>query len=103
MTDEQARVLRHLHEYRGTHGISPTLDDLARMGGLSSRNGIRAHLQALIRDGHVIAAAGSRPGYVVSRGYRLSASGLAALAESGASTTPTTCPECGQPIAGGAR
>jgi len=102
VTDSDLRTLRDIDRYRRERGVSPSLLDLARMAGLTSKGGIRAHVLRLIREGYLTTGSGSRPGYVVSRGYRLSASGLAALAESGASTTPTTCPECGQPIAVGA-
>ena len=102
MTESELRTLRHIAEYRRANGISPTLDDLCRLAGLSSKSTARVHVAALVRDGYLTASSGSRPGYFVSRGHRLSATGLAALADLDPSTGSTTCPECGQPTAGGA-
>lgn len=100
MTDTDLRTLRDIVAYRAAHGVSPTLLGLARAAGLSSASGAQAHVRALIRDGYLEASAGSRPGYLVSRGYRPTAKGLRVVLT--ADPTTPTCPECGQPTAGGA-
>ena len=102
MTESDQRVLRFIHDYRRTNGISPSMRDVAAACGWSSPNAAQSHVVSLIESGHLARAAGSGVVRIVSRGYRLSATGLAALADLDPSTGPTTCPECGQPTAGGA-
>lgn len=103
MTESELRTLRHIRDYRATNGgISPSLADLAFAAGLSGRSTAGEHVRALIASGHLIAAHGTRRGYLVSRGWIPSAAGLAALAASEADGSPSACPTCGQPVAGAA-
>jgi len=99
MTDAEARTLRNIMTYREQHGISPSLLDLARMSGSQYKGGPSEIVRRLLARGLLEASPGSREGYVVSRSYRPSPEGLAALAtlDGGPSVIPDPCPTCGQP------
>jgi len=91
MTPTARRILGYIAEHRRLHSISPTLGEIARGVGLAGKSGARPHVVALIESGHLACSSGSRPGYVVSRGYCVTPAGLTLL-DFG------TCPECGQLI-----
>jgi SOS-response transcriptional repressor LexA len=68
MTRDDA-VMAYLTDYRLTHGVSPSLSEIASAVGLAGASGARVVLRRLIRAGLVRVTPGSRPGYAVSRGY----------------------------------
>lgn len=52
LTARQAHIHRLMLEHQTQVGVPPTIRDLCRMLGLSSTNGVRDHLQALVRKGY---------------------------------------------------
>ncbi len=53
LTDRQQEILDYLETHVATHGMPPTVTEIATAMGLSSGNGVRGHLQALARKGAI--------------------------------------------------
>lgn len=90
MTPGETAALRAIIDYRQATGLSPSLAEIAARCGWAGKAGAAYHVGRLLRAGMLEASAGSRAGYVVSRGYRPTAAGLEASGS-------TLCPTCGRP------
>jgi DNA-binding IclR family transcriptional regulator len=53
LTDRQASVLDTIQEFIQRHGISPTHRELGALLGITSPNGVSAHLRVLERKGYI--------------------------------------------------
>jgi len=53
LTDRQQEILDYIETRVATHGMPPTVVEIATAMGLSSGNGVRGHLQALARKGAI--------------------------------------------------
>ncbi|MFQ5453557.1 MAG: transcriptional repressor LexA [Candidatus Zixiibacteriota bacterium] len=51
LTDKQRTVLEYIKEQISSHGSSPTIREIGRYMGISSTNGVRLHINALIKKG----------------------------------------------------
>ena len=67
LTNRQARILNFIRHQAAREGRPPTVREIAAHFGMASTYGVRRHLEALERKGHIERAAN------VSRGIRLSA------------------------------
>ncbi|MDX1434512.1 MAG: transcriptional repressor LexA, partial [Gammaproteobacteria bacterium] len=62
LTRRQRTILEHLHAARDAGRPPPSLDELCRALGLSSRGSMHKHVQALVAAGHVEPMAGRQRG-----------------------------------------
>ncbi len=53
LTDRQQQILDYIETHVATHGMPPTVVEIAMAMGLNSGNGVRGHLQALARKGAI--------------------------------------------------
>ncbi len=53
LTDRQSRILRYIEGLIVERGHSPTIREIGERFGISSTNGVRTHLTALIRKGYL--------------------------------------------------
>lgn len=53
LTDRQRKVLEYIREYIIRRGSSPTVREIGQQMGISSTNGVRLHLTALIKKGYL--------------------------------------------------
>lgn len=60
LTERQELILKFVEQYTATHHFPPTLREIADHHGLSSLNGVKKHLSALAKKGHLIRKAGAR-------------------------------------------
>ncbi len=65
LTQRQRTVLEFIEKYIYKHGNSPTIREIGSNLGISSTNGVRSHLEALIKKGYLIKTG------LISRGHSL--------------------------------
>ena len=65
LTDRQRAILDYIKEHITGRGHPPTIREIGRRFGISSTNGVRAHLAALVRKGYL------RKQALISRGLEL--------------------------------
>lgn len=65
LTDRQRKILDFIDQKISTHGLPPTLREIGKKFAIASTNGVRTHLDALIRKGYL-----KREG-AISRGLEL--------------------------------
>lgn len=65
LTERQSQVLRFIDDLITQRGHSPTIREIGEKFGISSTNGVRTHLSALIRKGYL------RKADYISRGLEL--------------------------------
>ncbi len=65
LTDRQRAILEYIREAITSVGRAPTIREIGAQFGITSTNGVRDHITALIRKGYVV------KDEVVSRGIRL--------------------------------
>ena len=65
LTDRQKSILTFIQEQITRRGHSPTIREIGHQFGINSTNGVRAHLEALIRKGYLKKQA------LISRGLEL--------------------------------
>jgi repressor LexA len=53
LTDKQRRILEFIESMVLEHGSSPTIREIGKRFGISSTNGVRTHLAALIKKGYL--------------------------------------------------
>ncbi len=53
LTEKQRAILEYIREQITTRGHSPTVREIGRHFGITSTNGVRTHLNALIRKGYL--------------------------------------------------
>ena len=53
LTEKQARVLEIISQKIGGDGMPPTLEELREDLGMSSKNAVLAHLEALVKKGYI--------------------------------------------------
>lgn len=53
LTDKQRQVLEFIKKKISTHGSSPTIREIGKFMKISSTNGVRLHIQALIKKGYL--------------------------------------------------
>jgi len=53
LTDKQRRILEYIETQILQRGHSPTIREIGGKFGITSTNGVRAHLEALVRKGYV--------------------------------------------------
>ena len=53
LTEKQAKVLEYIRDQISTRGHSPTIREIGKFMGISSTNGVRLHISALIRKGYL--------------------------------------------------
>ncbi len=53
LTEKQAKVLQFIKDQVANHGSSPTIREIGRFMGISSTNGVRLHLTALLKKGYL--------------------------------------------------
>ena len=70
MTDRQKQVLDFVTAYLAAHQRPPSAWDIANALGLSQTGGVRKHLQALEKKGHLTLAPGTARGIRMSRPLR---------------------------------
>lgn len=68
LTGRQELILQFIEQYTATHHYPPTLREIADHYGLASLNGVKKHLSALAKKGHVVRKAGARRTLQVTRG-----------------------------------
>lgn len=68
LTGRQELILKFIEQYTATHHYPPTLREIADHYGLASLNGVKKHLSALAKKGHVVRKAGARRTLQVTRG-----------------------------------
>jgi len=67
LTRRQSLILNFVERYTATHNFPPTLREIADHYGMSSLNGVKKHLQALERKGHLVRKEGARRALQVTR------------------------------------
>ena len=60
LTTRQATILSFVERYAATHGFPPTVREIAKHHGMKSPNGVKKHLDALTRKGHLTRMTGAR-------------------------------------------
>ncbi|MDE3224616.1 MAG: transcriptional repressor LexA [Nitrospirota bacterium] len=70
LTSRQELILNFVERYTATHHYPPTLREIADHHGLSSLNGVKKHLSALAKKGHLLRKAGARRALHVTRAPR---------------------------------
>jgi repressor LexA len=68
LTGRQELILKFVEQYTAAHHYPPTLREIADHHGLSSLNGVKKHLSALAKKGHLVRKAGARRALHVTRG-----------------------------------
>jgi repressor LexA len=68
LTSRQELILNFVEQYTATHHYPPTLREIADHHGLSSLNGVKKHLGALAKKGHLVRKVGARRALHVTRG-----------------------------------
>lgn len=53
LTDRQRKILEFVDQKISVHGQPPTLREIGAKFGISSTNGVRTHLEALVRKGYL--------------------------------------------------
>jgi len=53
LTEAQEKVLQAIKQYKATNDNSPTIREIGEMCGLTSPNGVMAHLRAIQRKGWI--------------------------------------------------
>ncbi len=53
LTEKQAKVLGYIRDQISQRGHSPTIREIGKFMGISSTNGVRLHISALIRKGYL--------------------------------------------------
>jgi repressor LexA len=53
LTDRQRKILDYVDERISAHGQPPTLREIGARFGISSTNGVRTHLEALVKKGYL--------------------------------------------------
>jgi len=53
LTDKQRQVLQFIRDQISTRGSAPTIREIGKYMGITSTNGVRLHLSALIRKGYL--------------------------------------------------
>ena len=53
LTDKQRDVLGFIEQMITTRGVSPTIREIGKKFGIKSTNGVRLHLNALIKKGYL--------------------------------------------------
>ncbi|UCG60676.1 MAG: transcriptional repressor LexA [Candidatus Zixiibacteriota bacterium] len=53
LTDKQRKVLRYIKDHIVTRGSAPTIREIGKYMGITSTNGVRLHLTALIKKGYL--------------------------------------------------
>lgn len=67
LTRRQELILNFVERYTAAHHYPPTLREIANHHGLSSLNGVKKHLSALAKKGHLVRKAGARRALHVTR------------------------------------
>jgi len=67
LTSRQELILNFVEQYTATHHYPPTLREIADHHGLSSLNGVKKHLSALAKKGHLVRKAEARRALHVTR------------------------------------
>ena len=65
LTEQQAKVLDYINEYRREFQCAPTQIEIARHFGWSSQNSAECHLQAMERKGVIVRRRGVARGILV--------------------------------------
>ena len=65
LTDKQHNILEFIEERIVQHGHSPTIREIGEQFGITSTNGVRTHLTALIKKGYL------KKRRLISRGLEL--------------------------------
>ncbi|MBI5855661.1 MAG: transcriptional repressor LexA [Nitrospirae bacterium] len=60
LTTRQATILNFVERYTAMHGFPPTVREIAKHHGMKSPNGVKKHLDALTRKGHLTRKSGAR-------------------------------------------
>lgn len=60
LTRRQQQVLTVIQTLFARQGYAPTLEEIATASGINTRSTVHQHVQALIREGYLLAAAGKR-------------------------------------------
>lgn len=60
LTRRQQQIWEIIQSLYARLGYAPTLDEIAQASGIATRSTIHQHVQALIREGRLLAAAGKR-------------------------------------------
>lgn len=68
LTRRQELILNFVERYTATHHYPPTLREIADHYGLASLNGVKKHLSALAKKGHLVRKAGARRALHSTRG-----------------------------------
>jgi len=92
MTGRQRQVLQTIADLRARNGVMPSMREIGAACGGITIHAVACHIAALVRVGAMTGLAGSRPGYIASRGYTITAAGHALLAPH------ALCSMCGQPV-----
>ena len=53
LTEKQRKILEFIESQILHRGSSPTIREIGKKFGISSTNGVRAHLEALIKKGYI--------------------------------------------------
>ncbi len=64
LTTRQQRIYRFIRDWMEKHGYSPSIREIGQKFGISSPNGVQAHLRALARKGYIMRAS-SKPRTIV--------------------------------------
>jgi len=67
LTRRQALILHFVERYTATHHFPPTLREIADHYGIKSLNGVKKHLQALEKKGHLTRKEGARRALQLTR------------------------------------
>lgn len=67
LTDRQEEILNFVERYTAAHHYPPTLREIADEYGLASLNGVKKHLHALAKKGHLVRKDGARRALHVTR------------------------------------
>jgi repressor LexA len=68
LTDKQRQVLQYIKDQMMSHGSAPTIREIGKHMGISSTNGVRLHLTALIKKGYL------KKQELIARGLELTSS-----------------------------
>lgn len=58
LTSRQAECLQVIRDYQAEHGFAPTIREIGEKMGITSTNGVKDHMLALVKKGYIQCSAG---------------------------------------------
>lgn len=65
LTDRQQEILSFIEQFRDENGYPPTLRQIGKQFGISSTFGVKRHMDALVKKGHILVESNASRGITV--------------------------------------